>query len=224
MKKDDIKALIFAIGLVIFESIVYFLCKFSPFETTLLTSEFDNNLPFIPAFCLLYSLWFIYLILIPFILYKFDIKRFFKYISITIICIIIGGLVFFFYPTTIARNVDLSNTNIIFKLILKVIYFIDTPILCCLPSMHCVLCYIYIYTSLRAKNLKWYYKMLIVTTSLGIVASTLFIKQHIIDDAIAAIFVVIIAIIIDKFTNLDKFISKKFLDFDLTKLMKKNKI
>ena len=210
MKKEDLKVLIFAALLVLFESAIYLLSKLSPIETTVLTSTFDDKLPFIAAFSLVYCLWYVYLILVPFILSRVDKKMLYKYASITIISIICGALVFIFFPTTIVRDVDLSNSNIIFKLILKVIYFMDTPILCCLPSMHCALSYIFIYTILKAKNFKWYYKLIIVITSLGIVASTLFIKQHVIWDVLAAIALFIIALIIDKFVPLDKWIEEKY--------------
>ena len=214
MKKEDIKALLLALSLIVFESFLYYICKLSPFKATVLTSSFDEKLPFIAAFCLLYSLWFIYLLLIPFVIYKHDKKVLFKYTSIAAISIVIAFFVFLFYPTTIVRDVSLNGVNPIFRLILRVIYFMDTPNLCCLPSMHCALCYIFIYTILRTKNLKWYYKVLFVVTSLGIVASTMFIKQHVIWDVLAAIPLVVISIIIDRFTPLSKFIEDKYEKID----------
>jgi len=217
MKKEDLKVLLLALALVLFESVIYFLCKLSPLEPLILTSSIDKKIPFVAIFCLIYSLWYIYLFLIPFIIYKCDKKSLFKYTSITIICVIVAAIVFIFFPTTIERNVDLSGVNPILKLILNVIYYMDTPNLCCLPSMHCALSYIFIYMSLKTKNLKWYYKLIIIITSLGIVASTMFIKQHVIWDALAAIVLVIISIIIDKFTNIDKFIEEKFEKFNFIK-------
>jgi len=215
MKKEDIKVLIMILGLVILETVVFFVCKFSPIEPTLLESSFDNNLPFVSWFGILYCLWYIYLFLIPYLFYKKDRKCFFKYFSITIICIIIAAFVFILYPTTVNRNVNFENTNLIMKYVLKFIYFMDTPALCCLPSMHCVLSFNFIYLSLKVKDLKWYYKFLICVTSIGIAFSTLFIKQHVIWDVYAAIAVIILGILIDKFVDLDKFIEKKFDKFNL---------
>ena len=56
--------------------------------------------------------------------------------------------------------------------------------------------------------MKWYYKVLITFASFGIVASTLFIKQHVIWDVYAAVGVVLISILIDKYTNIGKFVEK----------------
>lgn len=210
MKKEDIKALLLAASLIVFESIIYFICKLSPIKVTVLTSSFDEKLPFVAAFCLLYSLWFIYLLLIPFVIYKHEKKNLFKYTSITAISILLAAVIFIFFPTTIVRDVNLDGVNPVFKLILTVIYFMDTPNLCCLPSMHCALCYIFIYMVLKTHNLKWYYKALFVVTSLGIVASTMFIKQHVIWDVLAAIPLIIISVAIDKFVPLSKFIEEKY--------------
>ena len=210
MKKEDIKVLLFALLLVIFESATYLLAKLTPFKAVVLTSSFDERLPLIPFFVLLYFLWYIYLFLIPFIIAKCDKKLLFKYASITIITILLGAAIFVFFPTTIERNVDLSNTNLFFKLLLKIVYFMDTPNLCCLPSMHCALSYIFIYMILKTPNLKWYYKLLIVLSSIGIAFSTLFVKQHVIWDLLSSIPLVIIAIIIDRFTNIDRILEEKY--------------
>jgi len=226
MKKEDLKALVFALLLVLFESIVYFLCKFSPISVNILTSEFDAKLPLIPFFACFYYLWYIYLFLIPFILNRIDKKQFFKYASITVICILIGALIFIFFPTTFDRGVDLNNYKSIFTYLVKFIYFTDTPNLCCLPSMRCALSFIFIYISLKTKDLKWYYKLLITITSLGIVASTLLIKQHVIWDVFAAILVVIISILIDKYTNIGNIIENKlkFVEKLIEKIFVKTKL
>lgn len=210
MKKEDIRVLIFAALLVLFESVVYFLCKLSPLKLTVLGSSFDDKLPFIPFFACFYYLWYVYLFLIPLILNRVNKKYFFKYASTTVICILLGALIFILYPTTINRGVELNNYKSIFTYIVKFIYMTDNPNLCCLPSMHCALSFIFIYSTFKAKELKGSYKILIAITSLAIIASTLFIKQHVIWDVIAAFIVVTISIIIDKFVNLDKFIEKIF--------------
>ena len=210
MKKEDIKVLIFAVLLILFESVVFFGCKLSPIKHTVLSSNFDDNLPFVPFFACFYYLWYIYLLLIPFILNRLNKKSFFRYSSLTIICVIMGAIVFVLFPTTINREVNINEYHSIFAYLVRFIYFTDTPNLCCLPSMHCALSFIFIYTSLKTKEMKWYYKVLITLTSLGIVASTLFIKQHVIWDVFAAIVVVTICILIDKYTNIGNYIGKRF--------------
>ncbi len=226
MKKEDVKALIFALIPIAFESIIYFLCKLSPLEVTVLSSEFDNNLPFIPFFACFYYLWFLFLLVIPFVLNRMDRKYFLKYVTLTVICIVIGGLIFIFYPTTIDHGVNLDEYKSIFTYLVRFIYFTDEPNLCCLPSMHCTLSFIFIYTSLRAKEMKWYYKLLITLSSFGIVASTLFIKQHVIWDVYAAVALFAVAVLIDKFTNIGKYVENKVKKIEvlLDKLIAKTKL
>lgn len=213
MKKEYLKVIVFSIFLVLFESFVYFICKLSPIDVTVITSSFDQKLPLIPFFCLFYYLWYIYLFLIPFIMYKVNPNYFYKYASITIITVLVGAIIFILFPTTIERGVNINEVKSIFKYPLKFIYFTDTPNLCCLPSMHCALAYIFMYMALSTKELKIPYKIMITLSSLGIVLSTLFIKQHVIWDVLAAILLIIISLIIDKFTKIDKFVQKKFENF-----------
>ena len=220
MKKEDLKVIIIAILLILLESGSYFVCKLSPIPRTLLTSSFDDKLPLVPFFICFYFLWYLFLIIIPFVLYKHGKKYLVRYASLDIICVIIASLIFIFFPTIIIRNVDLSKYNSIFVYPIKFIYFTDTPDLCCLPSMHCAMSFIFIYTSLKTKEMKWYYKTMIVLSSLGIVASTLLVKQHVIWDVYAAIVVVAVTVLIERYTKigeyfrnkvekLDKYIDKK---------------
>ena len=202
------------------------MCKLSPLKATVLSSTFDDNLPFIPFFSCFYYLWYLYLLIIPFILNRINKKYFLKYASITTISILMGALVFIFFPTTINRGINLNDYEpSIFIYIVKFIYFSDTPNLCCLPSMHCALSFVFIFSTIYAKEMKWYNKIIITITSLLIVASTLFIKQHVIWDAYAALGLVIIAILIDKYTNVGKFIEKRFLVLEgrIEKLLSKTK-
>ena len=62
--KEYKKVLIFTIVLVVFETIMYLLAKFSPFEPTILLSTLDQKLPVIQSFVMFYYLWYIYLIVL----------------------------------------------------------------------------------------------------------------------------------------------------------------
>ncbi len=208
MKKEYIKVIIFIIGLIALESISYFLAKLSPIEATLLTSSFDSALPLVPFFVFFYYSWYILLFVVPLIFYLKDREKIFKYAATSVICIVISFLVFFFFPTTIVRP-DIEVTNVS-TFLLNFIYFTDTPALNCLPSMHCALCYLFIYFSFKVKNVKWYYKVLIIIDSLLVVASTMFIKQHVIWDALAALALVAISIILNKKLKLHEKIAQKF--------------
>ena len=214
MKKEDFKALIIAFLLILLESGSYFLCKLSPIPRTLLTSSFDDKLPFVPFFVCFYFLWYLFLLIIPFVLYKHEKKYLVRYASIDIICVIIASLIFIFFPTLIIRNVDVNNYKTIFIYPVKFIYFTDTPDLCCLPSMHCAMSFIFMYTALKIKEMKWYYKALIIFASFGIIASTLLIKQHVIWDVYAAIAVVVLSILLDRYTKVGEYFRNKVEELD----------
>lgn len=209
MKKENKKALALIVGIILFESITYLLAKFSPFEPTLLISKLDNKLPLVEEFVIFYVLWYLYLVLLPYLFFKLDRSKYFKYVAVTSICITISFFVFFFFPTTITRgNVNLSNNLFIF--ILKIIYFIDTPILNCLPSMHCALSMILFVLVTKTNNLKIGYKIIINLTLILIIISTLLIKQHVTFDVIAAVIIVFISFIINKIIKIDLKISACF--------------
>lgn len=209
MKKENLKVLLFAGSLVLFESIIYFICKLSPIEVTVMRSAIDNKIPLVPAFVLFYFLWYIYLFVVPFILYKKNHKYLYKYAALTIMAVIIAGVIYMVFPTIVDRGVNIDESQSIFKYLVKFVYIADTPNLCCFPSLHCASSYIFMYMILTAKEIKKPYKILITLTSFGIVLSTLFIKQHVIWDALASVVLIIICLIINKYTKLDEFIEKK---------------
>lgn len=208
--KEYKKVLIFTIVLVVFETIMYLLAKFSPFEPTILLSTLDQKLPVIQSFVMFYYLWYIYLIVLPCIFYYKDKKNFYKYFTLTALSVIIAFFIFFLFPTTIERGNIVFEENTIFTILLKIIYFTDTPILNCLPSMHCTLCFIFIYLTLKLRNFKWYYKLLIIITNVLIIVSTLLIKQHVIWDVLAALLLVIICNKIDRKFNLSEKFAIKY--------------
>lgn len=75
-----------------------------------------------------------------------------------------------------------------------------TPGINCLPSIHCLYSFLFIFAVLDTKSNspKWM-KIFIITLSILVVLSTLFIKQHIVYDVIAAFAIGVVTwIIIDK--------------------------
>lgn len=205
MKKLNYKIVLIIIGLILFESFFYFLSKLTFLEPFLLTSSFDSNLPLVPFFIYFYIFWYLMLFIIPYIIYLKRKDLFYEYIAIFVTCILISSIIFFFFPTTIVRG-DI-NVNGITSFLVNFIYLTDTPALNCLPSMHCAFCFGFMYYSFRL-DIKWYYKLLINLISILIILSTMFIKQHVIWDVIAALFLVFIAIVLVKKLRLDSYIKK----------------
>lgn len=198
---------IFLIAIIIaFESLMYGLGRLCSNNPTLLTSNIDNEIPFLSGFIYPYISWFLMLFFVPIVIYSHSSKNFYNYIATIVVTILIAFCIFILFPTTINRpevsksNFTLIITNLIFKM--------DTPPTCCLPSMHCALCFLFILYTINLKTLKPLYKILIFIWSLLVVISTLFIKQHVIFDIFASILVITLAYFICKRFNLYKYVEK----------------
>ena len=187
--KNYLILIILTMGL---QALFYYLIKNIVTNYNVINSIID--VPLIKPFVIFYDSWYPVIIICSFLLYKYD-KENFKYvICVMLISQFMSQITFIIYPTLINRpTIEVKN---IFDLILDITYKSDTPAVNCLPSMHCIYCFIMIYYLLKVKNNK-YLKLLPVYLLL-IVLSTLFIKQHIIEDVILSLIYTIMAIIIVK--------------------------
>ncbi len=172
------------LGILLFQSILYFVAKLTPFSYHVVNMPIDDHISFIPIFVISYVSWYIMLLLIPFIYYKSDQKTYRSYIVTLVVSLIISFFIFFFYPTTLIRpNIEVVDIT---TLIIKLIYLIDTPALNCMPSAHCIIAFLFIFTIIKCKNVHSLTKILIIIHSITVVMSTLFIKQHVFIDVLTA--------------------------------------
>lgn len=144
----------------------------------------DDKIPFNEVAIIPYALWYILLFLVPFIIYKKDKKDFIKYLAIWICMDFIADIIYIIIPTTVSRpklicdNILCSMTNIV--------YFIDTPIRNCFPSLHCSTAVIW-FLFMFNKKYDNKYRIPIIIISLLVPISTLVIKQHAFIDAVGGI-------------------------------------
>ena len=195
MKKQ--KPVLLIIFLIFYQCFIYFIAKFTPFEMNLLASKIDGAIPFVPWFIFFYVLWYLMLFLVPFTFYKYDSEKFYEYFLSCMISITICGIIYFVFPTFIVR--DSININGISTFLVDLIYKMDTPALNCLPSMHCLICFLFIiYCNLSAK-IPNRYKYVINALSVLVVLSTLFVKQHILIDVISSLIIsILISVVVNK--------------------------
>ena len=201
------KPLFYIIGLILVQAFSYFCVKITPFKTVVLSSKIDDAIPFIPFFTYFYVFWYLMLLLVPLLLYKKDKKTFNRYVVTVFTCLIICALVFFFYPTMIIRPEIKGFMPS--SLILRIIYFFDSPAMNCMPSIHCLICFMFIYTMIGNKKINKKMKLFIEIMSILIIFSTFFIKQHVILDAVSALFLSSIVYFIVIKLNLGKLLDKK---------------
>lgn len=187
-------SLIFAV--ILFESVLYEAPRYINTHAHILTSAIDNKIPFIPQAVFVYISWYILLAVVPFIIYLHNKKDFYTYIISVAISALIAFIIFITFQTTVERpEFEVNNFS---TLVTSIIYKLDTPALCCLPSMHCTLCFLFIIFTLKDKKYNLIYTVVITILSLAIVVSTLCIKQHVIYDVLAAILLAIISYIVSK--------------------------
>lgn len=204
MKKN--KSIIYVIILVLTQCLSYFLSKISPLKPVLLSSSLDDKIPFIPIFVLFYVFWYLLLVFVPMMLYKKDNEKFKIYFVSVLICLFLSALTFIFYPTMINRP-SFKVTNLS-TFILNIVYFFDTPAVNCMPSVHCLICFMFLYVSFRNKNIKFSLRLLLEIMSIIVILSTLFIKQHVLIDVFTAFILSFVVYMLVKSLKIYKLIFK----------------
>lgn len=191
---------ILSLMIVTYQAIAYFLAKFTPIEAHLVGNQIDYAIPFLPIFIVPYILWYLFLIVVPCILYDQDKKTFYWYSVANFLVDTIATIIFICYPTLLIRpEIEVSG---IFTWLVSLIYWGDTPALNCFPSIHCASCFVSIFIMLQSNKIK---KRCRFTTSIFafiIIVSTVFIKQHVIIDVIGAFVLALMVVIIVKTTSL----------------------
>ena len=173
------------ICLLLFQGVIYWGTQFLQKNPHPVKSRFDDRIPFIPQFIFAYVSWFLFLASMPIILYSYSDTVFAKYVMAIFLVEIISGIIFIVYPTTFTRPEPAGKGPSI--TVVKAIYKNDSKILSCLPSLHCGIATLFILGSLSCPEMPLILKVIIVTVSVLIIQSTVFVKQHMIIDMITAI-------------------------------------
>ena len=205
--KINFKIIGILVFLIVFEALIFFVSKLFISSPHIIGSRLDELTPFLPGFIYIYVAWYISLIVIPYYIYYKDKNSFNKYVVTFIISTIICGIIFVVYPNTIKRA-DITGGGIT-NFIIKIIYYLDYPVNC-LPSIHCLYSFLYIFAIFDTKKVTpTYIKIIITVFSISVVLSTLFIKQHVIVDALASLIIsTVVWIIVDKF-RMHEYLNKK---------------
>lgn len=194
--KENKNRIIILFGAFIFQSLIYFITKLFQNNPVYLNNAIDDRIPFIPSFVIFYVMWYLFLILIPLLILKYNKKVFDKYIVVSILYAILEGIIFILFPTTMNRQ-PLVVTDIS-TWVVDIIYRVDMPVCNLFPSAHCAFSILFIISILVVKEVKKEYKILIIISSLLIILSTLFIKQHVVIDVLGALLIVPIYYILRK--------------------------
>lgn len=154
---------------------------FSSLETPL-----DTALPFLAPFVLFYVLAFVQWGLNYLLIAKDSKELCYRFAFGNIIAKLICLFFFVFLPTTLARP-EVTGTDLCSRLV-RLIYTFDPPVNL-FPSIHCLESWCCIRASFLLKKSNRAYQTATLIMSLGVFASTLFIKQHVIADVFGGIVV-----------------------------------
>lgn len=154
---------------------------FSSLETPL-----DTALPFLAPFVLFYVLAFVQWGLNYLLIARDSKELCYRFAFGNIIAKLICLFFFVFLPTTLARP-EVTGTDLCSRLV-RLIYTFDPPVNL-FPSIHCLESWCCIRASFLLKKSNRAYQAATLIMSLGVFASTLFIKQHVIADVFGGIVV-----------------------------------
>jgi len=191
MIKKNKKVLIQVLFLYLLQALIYFLSKFTPIKDHLIGNAIDHKIPFIPFFGLIYVSWFLAIIIVPLVLNKYKKSEVKKHYWNVTIAIAVCAMFYIFYPTTSNIRPDFQIKGL-FTLTCYLVYFFDGPMANLFPSMHCLMCFYYIYYMLFNKEVDKRWRTGIFIWSILIIFSTLFAKQHVVVDVVGAFIISII--------------------------------
>ncbi|MBE5896390.1 MAG: hypothetical protein E7281_01380 [Lachnospiraceae bacterium] len=161
----------------------------------------DDNIPFVPAFIIIYILAFVQWI-VGFILCGREVRNFcYKYMSAEFYAKAMCFVCFLIIPSTIARPEVEVNDFITW--LVQFIYNADHPINL-FPSIHCLESWFCLRCALSQKRTGNVYKVISAVMTVLVFASVVCVKQHVFVDIIGAIAVYEIGMCIAKRIDLHR--------------------
>lgn len=156
-------------------------------------SAFDSRIPFCEYFVIPYYFWFVFLAAIHIYTLLFDIPTFKKLMYFIIITYTITTLIYIVYPNKQElRPTEFARDNI-FVEIVKRLYNFDTNTNVC-PSLHVIGSFAVLFTTWQCDRFKKaIHQVWLITSTVLISISTVFLKQHSVIDIIAALAVCAVA-------------------------------
>ncbi len=150
-----------------------------------LMTDIDRGIPFLKIFVIPYIAWYLFLFCTFVYFCLKDREVYYKTLLSLNLGLLVCYAVYFFYQTTVPRPL-LAEEDILTRMVAWV-YATDQPFNC-FPSIHSLTSYL-MFKGIRHSHIRNKQNQLVISSiAFTIILSTLFIKQHAILDAIAAIF------------------------------------
>jgi hypothetical protein len=192
IEKDSIalkrvKENILAAGLMFFIvplNIFYIMLNTSKRGVHDLVTPIDNMIPFMKVFIIPYVAWYAFIFIIVVYLFFKDREVYYTTVISYNFGLIAAYITFFFFQTTVPRP-EITGSDVLSKMVLS-IYGADQPYNC-FPSIHVLTSFLMV-KALSASKIKNKLNLGVVWLSaVAIIMSTLFVKQHVILDAVSGI-------------------------------------
>ena len=181
--KTAFKRLLFSLSISLF-SIIYEVLNNARGEAKILATIIDDKIPVIEWFSIPYLYWYAYVFIILLYFAIVNSKVYYKLIFSILFGMSISYIIFLFFPTQIVRPEVLGDN--VFGIILGLIYSSDN-VYNCLPSIH-VLNTLFASSFFVIYNRrKVVYVLFAVVSSVMIILSTVFIKQHYVLDVLTSV-------------------------------------
>ncbi|WP_162515382.1 phosphatase PAP2 family protein [Paenibacillus pinistramenti] len=148
-----------------------------------LVTSFDRATPFIKYFALPYGVWIFYIYVCLIYFYFKDRKAYYRSIALYTVCALTCYAIYSVFQTTVPRPAVTGDDA--FARLVTYIYHRDEPYNC-FPSIHCFSSYMVMRMIFTSPARGRWNRVLIGTMSVTIICSTLFMKQHVILDAVSA--------------------------------------
>jgi len=165
-------------------SIFYNLINHPRNGVNILITGLDKSIPFMKIFIIPYVSWYFFIFIVLVNLALKDKEIYYKTLISYNLGMLVCYLIYLVYQTTVPRP-DITSNDILSKLVL-LIYSNDNPYNC-FPSIHSYTSYLMIKAILKSNIRNMHNTLIISSISILIILSTLFVKQHVVLDAISAI-------------------------------------
>ncbi|MDR0267719.1 phosphatase PAP2 family protein [Paenibacillus sp.] len=149
-----------------------------------LVMPLDQATPFIKYFALPYGVWIFYIYVCIVYFFFRDRTSYYHSMLLYTVCALTCYVIYLVFQTTVPRPEVVGNDP--FAQLMRFLYNRDQPFNC-FPSIHCFSSYMVMRMIWRSPARNRVNTVLISGMSLLIIASTLFIKQHVIMDVVGAI-------------------------------------
>jgi len=186
----QIKVLLAEILLLGLQTLLYFGVEAFEGKPHNVAKKIDGHIPFVPAFVYIYVLWFPLILLFPLALFQADPMAYARYQTAILLDIALSLFCYLVYPTSFARP---EAPDTVSGQAMRLVFRGSYKGLNCAPSMHCSMCYLVLHFVGATPGLPF---AVAAPVALGIVVSTLFTKQHVLIDALTALPLAAVCILI----------------------------